>query len=224
MSSEASSALLRDMMLTGQTHAQGTPGRIPAEYVRRKSVTSEVRDLMLSGHGHGHGDAASVRMAQAQHQGIRRGSVMSESSNAARDMLFRGGFGPAQASFDLSQSGYTRRGSILSQSRSSKAKEAMKRHSISRVFSAASGGTCTLRDGGGGIVSEQHALRSHRRHAKATKPPFFRQEDAEVHAPVVKNSWESVVERLGYFPLAGLYYDSMEQEQELRQIVDDGDR
>ncbi len=118
--------------------------------------------------------------------------------------------------------GAERRGSVMSTH--SKAKDMLKRNSIVHAYTTNTGGAVEVRDGGGGTIGAEQVARAARKHGKTTKPPVYKDEDVHSHAPVVKKSWNLVMQRLGYFPLANLYYDIMEEEMEMRHLIENGDR
>lgn len=67
----------------------------------------------------------------------------------------------------------------------------------------------TLRTTGGGIVVGEVLSRLDKRSGKRTKCPPFKDEDAAKHSAVINRTWSLLLERVGYFELGLLYFDTI---------------
>lgn len=67
----------------------------------------------------------------------------------------------------------------------------------------------TLRTTGGGIVVGEVLSRLDKRAGKRTKCPPYKEEDAAKHSTVINKTWTLLLERVGYFELGLLYFDTI---------------
>jgi len=64
------------------------------------------------------------------------------------------------------------------------------------------------RAGGGGVVMGKILSRSDRQGRK-TKPPPYNEEEMATQSKIVRDSWALALEKVGYFELGGLFYDTI---------------
>eukprot|EP00288_Rhodomonas_lens_P013074 CAMPEP_0177693350 /NCGR_PEP_ID=MMETSP0484_2-20121128/2353_1 /TAXON_ID=354590 /ORGANISM="Rhodomonas lens, Strain RHODO" /LENGTH=510 /DNA_ID=CAMNT_0019204155 /DNA_START=71 /DNA_END=1600 /DNA_ORIENTATION=+ len=103
-----------------------------------------------------------------------------------------------------------RRGSLTqsvgsSSASASKASKAGKSFAPSSRSSRRSGSRSSASKG----KFEQSKSRRQRRVGKKCKPPPYDEADVKKYAPMIRSSWNRVIELKGYFELGGLYYDTL---------------
>lgn len=68
-----------------------------------------------------------------------------------------------------------------------------------------------VRAGGGGVVVGEIMSRLDKRAGQRTKCPPFKEEDAKNYGEIIEKTWSILLEKVGYFELGLMYYDTIFQ-------------